>query len=339
MILVTGGTGLLGSHLLYQLATEHEKVRAIFRSEEKKSSVIELFRMYDPVSADDLFRKIEWIKADVLDVPSLKIAFEGVDIVYHLAAIVSFRRKDFDRMMKVNREGTANMVNFALNYKINKFAYISSTAAVSINYENRKAPLIEANKWVQTSTTSGYAISKYSAEKEVWRGIEEGLNAVIINPSVIMGAGNWNESSLRIVRLVAKQFPFYSPGVNAIVDVRDVVYCLTQSVAQNLPSDRYLCAGNSITFRELMNQTADEMQVRRPRWKAGKILSYMALIFDFFKGLFTDKRTLTIDSVKTAFSETYYDSSKIKSVLKFDFRPIEDTIRFTVKNRIGNESK
>src|SRR5690606_37061861 len=195
-------------------------------------------------------------------------------------------------------------------------------------------PLIEANKWVQTTTTSGYAISKYSAEKEVWRGIEEGLDAVIINPSVIMGAGSWDESSLKIAKLVDKGFPFYSGGSNAVVDVRDVVECMIQSVEKNLPSDRYLCTGNAVSFRELMNLLADEMGKKRPRWKAGAFLSNLALFFDFIKGIFTGKRTLTSESVRTASSVTTYDSSKIQKALNFEFRPVQDTIYFTVKGRI-----
>jgi nucleoside-diphosphate-sugar epimerase len=248
--------------------------------------------------------------------------------------MVSYEKKDFQSMMKINREGTANMVNFALDFNVEKFCHISSTAAVSINYEDRKAPLIEANKWVQSTNTSGYAISKYSAEKEVWRGIEEGLNAVIINPSVILGAGDWSESSLKIVNLAAKEFPFYSTGANAFVDVRDVTFCMIQAVDKNLPSDRYLCTGNAISFRELMNSLADAMHKKRPRWKASYFLSSIALFFDFVKGLFSGKRTLTRESIQTAFSNTTYDSSKIKKALQFEFRNLNDTIEFTVKGKI-----
>lgn len=334
MILVTGSTGLLGSHLLYELSRQGKQIRAIFRNSKKKETVFKVFQYYSKDEADKLFSKIEWFEADVLDIPKLEEAFIGITEVYHLAAIVSYEKRDFEKMMKINREGTANMVNLALDFNIDKFCHVSSTSTVSINYENRKAPLIEANKWVQSTETSGYAISKYSAEKEVWRAIEEGLNAVIINPSVIFGAGNWNESSLKIVGLVAKKFPFYSTGKNAIVDVRDVVYCLIQSVEKNLPSDRYLCTGHEIYFRELMNLLADEMKFPRPTIKAGKLLSSIALFFDFIKGVFTGKRTLTKESVNTASSETKYDSSKIKEALDFEFRPISDTIKNTIQGRI-----
>lgn len=335
MILVTGGTGLLGSHLLYQLVKDGEQVRAIFRNENRKEKVRKIFAFYDAQNANLLFEKIEWVKADVIDIPSLENIFEDITEVYHLAAIISYARKDFNRMMKVNREGTANMVNFSLKHGIQKFCFVSSTAAVSINPEDRKAPLIEANKWIQTSSTSGYAISKYSAEKEVWRGIEEGLNAFIINPSVIMGAGIWGESSLQIPQLVAKGFPFYSRGINAIVDVRDVVYCMVRGMKEDFPSDRYLCAGHSVSFHELMNQIADRLNVKRPKWKAHQSIAQIALFLDFIKGTFTGKRILTKESIETAYSKTYYDSSKIKKTFQFEFRPIKETIDFLVKGRMN----
>ncbi len=334
MILVTGGTGLLGSHLLFALTSRGNQVRATYRNPSKIEFVKKVFAIYTKERAEEYFSKIEWVIADVLDISSLEIAFQDVDIVYHLAGVVSYEKKDFAKMMKVNREGTANMVNFALDFGVKKFCHISSTAAVSINYEDRKAPLIEANKWVQSTKTTGYVISKYSAEKEVWRGIEEGLNAVIINPSIIFGAGDWTESSLKIVGLAAKEFPFYSTGANAIVDVRDVTECMIQSVEKDIPSDRYLCTGNMISFRALMNLLADEMNLKRPKWKTTSFLSSIALFFDYLKGLFTGKRTLTRESIDTAISTTTYDSSKIKNTLDFTFRSIKETIEFTIKGRV-----
>lgn len=334
MILVSGSTGLLGSHLLYALTSSGKNVRAMYRSEAKKDLVKKVFAVYNTATATDNFNRIEWVKADVLNISSLEEVFQNVEIVYHLAGKVSYEQKDFQKMMKINREGTANMVNFSIAFGVKQFCHISSTSAVSINYENRKAPLIEANKWVQTTKTSGYAISKYSAEKEVWRGIEEGLNAIIINPSIILGAGDWKESSLKIVGLADKEFPFYSTGANAIVDVRDVVFCMINAIDKNIPSDRYLCTGHPTSFHNLMNLLADEMGKKRPKWKTNALLSTSALFLDFLQGIFTNKRTLTKESIRTASSVTTYDSSKIKNQLQFEFRPIEETITFTVQGKI-----
>lgn len=334
MILVTGGTGFLGSHLLYRLAKTGSPIKAIYRKKEKLQYVRKIFDIYDSDNAFALFEKINWVHADVLDLPSLEPHFNNVTQIYHLAGMVSYDKKDFPRMMKVNREGTANMVNFALKYKVAKFCFVSSTAAVSFNSEDRKAPLIEANRWSQSSTTSGYAISKYSAEKEVWRGIEEGLSAFIINPCIILGAGNWNDSSLTILKLADRGFPFYAMGINAIVDVRDVVECMYRGMNENLPSDRYLCTGESISFRTLMNLLADKLYRPRPRWKAGWLITKVALILDASKGILGYKRTLTQESIKTSQSVTYYDSSKLKNILDIQFHSVEETIDFAVKNRI-----
>ena len=219
MIFVTGGTGLLGSHLLISLTRRTNSIRAIYRSEKKIEQLKCVFKFYYPENWQSYFKKIEWLKGDILDVPFLQESMKNFSQVYHCAALVSFHKRDFNLCMKINREGTANVVNVCLENRIDKLCYVSSTAAIGgddfiENNENRK--------WKTTPSTSGYSISKYSAEKEVWRGIEEGLDAVIVNPCVILGAGNWNDSSLTIFRTMRKGVKFYPPGSNAQVDARDV---------------------------------------------------------------------------------------------------------------------
>ena len=187
MVLVTGGTGLLGSHLLVRLVQSHDIVRVLYRSTAKKESVQKVFTYYFKTEAAQFLEKLEWVEGDILDLYTLGQAFEGVTHVYHCAGFVSFAQRDFTKLMKINREGTANVVNFCLKYNIQKLVHVSSTAAIGGDDEQ---VISEQTKWIQSPETSGYSISKYSAEKEVWRGIEEGLKAVIVNPSVIFGAGN-----------------------------------------------------------------------------------------------------------------------------------------------------
>ncbi len=334
MIFVTGGTGLLGSHLLYRLAVEGKQIRAIYRDFSKTERVEKLFRFYDPVNAEKLISKIEWVACDVLDVVTLEEVMSGCDIVYHCAAVVSFNKKDFFRMMKINRQGTANIVNIALDLHYKKLCFVSSTSAVATNEEWPEAALIETNKWTQSPETSGYAISKYSSEKEVWRGVEEGLDAIIINPSMIIGPGNWDESSLTIFRTAANGFKFYTSGANAFVDVRDVTRAMTTLMDSEIRNERFLCTGTNIPFRKLFEMIAKAVGSNPPTIYAGPFLSNVARRLSWLKSIFTGKRTLTRETVRSAHTVTTYDSSKLMQVLDFEFTPLEETIENAVKGRI-----
>jgi len=333
MVFVTGGTGLLGSHLIYSLVTSGEKVRATFRDVSKIQRVSSLFDFY---SSSHLFDQIDWISCDVLDVVTLETAMIGCNEVYHCAAKVSFLSRDFQSMLKINREGTANVVNCALSLSVERFCYVSSTAAVGKTMDTSGTYfVVESNKWDPTEPHSGYAISKYVSENEVWRGIEEGLNAVIINPSVIIGPGNWNESSLTIFRTLSKGLKFYTSGSNAFVDVRDVVKAMRSLI--NTPSSfhqRYLCTGNNTSFLNLFQLIAKEMKIKPPSLFAGKFLSGLAWILSSFIGWFTGKVTITKDSAKSAQSKVIYDSNKLISTLNFQFKSLEETIQHAVSGRL-----
>ncbi len=335
MIFVTGGTGLLGSHLLYNLSKQDVAIRAIYRDQSKIDQTFKIFQFYAPESAELLFSKIEWLQCDVLDVITLEECMQGCDLVYHCAAIVSFDRRDFFKMMKINRQGTANIVNVALDLKIKKLCFVSSTSAVSSDIDHPNSPLVEKNKWVQTPETSGYAISKYSSEKEVWRGIEEGLEAVIVNPSMIIGPGNWDESSLKILRTISKGFKFYTAGANAFVDVRDVAEVMIQLMHSEIKNQRFLVAGTNISFKSFFDKVAIHLGIKSPSILAGPFLSAIACNLSWFLGLFTGKRTLTKDSVRSAQSTTIYSSEKLLLALNdFQFRSIDETIENAVKGKI-----
>lgn len=336
MVFVTGGTGLLGSHLIFSLITSGEKVRAIYRDESKIQQVSRLFAFY---SSSHLFHEIEWIACDVLDVVTLETAMKGCTEVYHCAAKVSFLSRDFQKMLKINREGTANVVNCALALSVERFCYVSSTAAVGKTSDSSGSYFVfETNKWIATDPHSGYAISKYVAENEVWRGIEEGLNAVIINPSVIIGPGSWNESSLTLFRTLSKGLKFYTAGSNAFVDVRDVVKAMrTLMNTPNSFRQRYLCTGTNTSFLNLFLLISKEMKIKPPYIFAGKLLSGLAWRVSSVVGLFTGKVTITKDSAKSAQSNVVYDSSKLISTLNFQFNSLEDTIQHAVEGRLDSK--
>jgi nucleoside-diphosphate-sugar epimerase len=332
MILVTGGTGLLGSHLLFQLSHDNEPIRSIYRDQERIGQVESLFKFYSPENYSFLFKKIEWIQADILDSVSLNNAFKEIDIVYHCAGLVSFSKRHFNQLIKINREGTANIVNTCLEFKVKKLCYVSSTA--SIGGQSGEITT-EATKWKQSPETNGYSISKYSGEKEVWRGVEEGLDCIIVNPSVIFGAGNWDESSLTIFRTVQNGLRFYTSGQNGFVDARDVAHIMVQLTNSKIKNERYLCVGNNIPFKVLMEKIALKLEKKPPTINTPKWLTGLVWRLTWFFSLFSRKDAmLTKASSRSAFNFMTYDSSKVIEQLSFKFRTIDETIENTIKGKI-----
>jgi nucleoside-diphosphate-sugar epimerase len=334
MILVTGATGLLGSHLIFRLTQEQDGIRALYRDESRIELVKEVFRYYSPTEYQSLFDKIQWVKGDILDVVSLEDAIEGIKIVYHCAGMVSFEKKHFHQMIKINREGTANVVNTSLAFGVEKLCFVSSTAAIG---GEPGTVTTEDSKWKQTPTTSGYSISKYSAEKEVWRGVEEGLDCIIVNPSVFFGAGNWDDSSLTIFRTVASGLRFFTKGQNGFVDARDVADIMIKLTNNSsIKNKRFLCVGHNIRFDELLSMIALKLgkkppTINPPKWLMGLTWRF-SWMFSKFKG---KSAAITRASARTAFNVMEYDNSKIKGTLSFEFRSVEEMIENTVKGRIS----
>ncbi len=332
MIFVTGGTGLLGSHLLIELTQSNDTIKASYRSQKKIDQLKKLFQYYLKKDWEVQFNKIEWHQGDILDIPFLQEVMTGCTHVYHCAALVSFYRKDFNNCMKINREGTGNIVNVCLEKDIDKLCYVSSTAA--IGGENHKI-ISEQYKWKNTPTTSGYSISKYSAEKEVWRGIEEGLNAVMVNPCVILGAGNWNDSSLTIFRTMKKGVKFYPPGSNAQVDARDVSEIMIRLMNSDISAQRYLCIGSNQSFKELMTAIAQENKVKSPTIAVKKWMVEPVRVLAGIASFFTRKKpSITRETINSLFGNLSYDNSKICNELDFEFRTLEDTVKNGIEGRI-----
>lgn len=332
MILVTGGTGLLGSHLLCELCLDNEPIRAIYRDPKKIELVKSLFKYYSPEKWLENFSKIQWVHSDILDIKNLEENFEGIKKVYHCAGLVNFTKKQFYNLIKTNREGTANIVNLCLHFNIEKLCYVSSTAAIGGQPNER---INEDSKWKQSPETNGYSISKYSAEKEVWRGVEEGLNCVIVNPSVIFGAGSWDESSLTIFRTVSNGLKFYTSGQNGFVDARDVAKIMVLLTKSEIKNERFLCVGHNVPFRRIISEIAIKMEkdqptINTPKWLAGLMWRLTWLLSKFTR----NEPTITRATAKSAFSIMEYDNSKIKNALSYSFVDLNDTIENAIKGRI-----
>jgi len=330
MIFITGGTGLLGSHVLVELLKRGKSVRAMYRKKERIHQVENVFKHFFGTEATAYFSKIEWIEGDLLDVSTLDKGIKGCDTIYHCAALVSFKKRDFKRLMKINKEGTANVVNCSLSHNVERICYVSSTAAIGLS--ETKAVNDENNKWVKSSDNSNYAISKYSAENEIWRAKEEGLETVIINPSVILGVGDWNESSLTLFKAIKKGLKFFTPGANAFVDARDVAHILCELDERDIINDRFLVIGENLAFKELFELIADEFNVKRP---SIKVKSWMAAIAWRIEGIlhffFGKTQTITRETSKSAMRVTKFSNEKIKKALNYEFVSIEMSVKHTVK--------
>lgn len=326
MILVTGGTGLVGSHLLYQLVLNKKKVRATYRREKTLQRVKHVFSYFEK-NSEELFNQIDWVEADINDIPALKQAFKGITHVYHCAAFVSFEPDKYRLLRKINIEGTANIVNLCLSNSIEKLCYVSSIAAIG-HKENPEALIDEQTPWNPEEDNSVYAITKYGAELEVWRGTQEGLNAVIVNPGVILGAGYWNGgSSGSLFKQVYKGMTYYVKGIVGYVDVFDVVDAMIKLMNNNINNEGFILISENITFQEFQNKVAKGLNVKPPYKEAKSWLLGLAWRLDWVgHKLFGKRRNLSKQTAKSALSITIYDNSKIKEALDFKFKTIDQSI-------------
>ena len=321
MILVTGGTGLVGSHLLYQLIENGESVRAICRAESNLDSVRDIFAFYQ----SDLFDQIEWVEADLLDYFSLVDAMKGISVVYHCGAMVSFKPSDRDAMFAVNVEGTANLVNAAIESKVKRFCYVSSIATLgkSLNGE----PIDETRFWQNDDNHSVYSQSKFQAEMEVWRGTKEGLNAVLVNPSVIIGPCVADRSTGQLISTLSKDMRFYTGGGTGFVDVRDVVKAMIAVCDSELFNERYIVNGENLSYRELMTLASKVFKVKAPTIRAGRILTGIAWRMERLKYMLWGRAPrMTKETARSSQNKSNYTSKKLTHEFGITFYSIEDAL-------------
>jgi dihydroflavonol-4-reductase len=324
MILVTGGTGLLGSHLLTELIHSGKAVRALKRDRSDTSMVRKIFSYYLP-DPDESFHKIEWIDADLLDFSAMDDALDGVSEIYHCGAMVSFYPKDHPLMLKVNINGTANLVNLAIEKNIRKFLYVSSVSTLGRN--SGTGITDEETFWKTSAKNTPYSISKYGGEREVWRGIEEGLNAVIVNPSVILGPGFWNGTS-GLFTLMDKGLKFYPKGMNGYVDVKDVVKSMIHLMDSTVNNERFIINSENVTYRQLFNWIAEYLRKPPPSIYVSPGLSQLAWRVEAIRSFITrSKPELTRDMALTTSQRYTYNNDKFKKIAGFTFIPVEDSIR------------
>ncbi|MFK5983139.1 MAG: NAD-dependent epimerase/dehydratase family protein [Flavobacteriaceae bacterium] len=332
MILVTGGTGLVGAHLLYALVNGGDQVRAIHRKSSDLEAVKNVFSYYTN-EPDLLFDKIEWMLADITDVPSLTNAFKGIDYVYHCAAYISFNPRHLPVLKKVNVEGTANIVNFSLAESVKKLCYISSIA--TLGKSNNGSLITEETEFNPEDKNSVYSITKHDAEMEVWRGTQEGLDAVIVHPGVILGEGIWSSASGGILRTVNKGVKYYTTGGVGMVDVQDVAKAMISLLKSDLKNDHFILVGKNISYREFLSKIAENLHKKTPQKSISKGMMMAFASVDWFSSkLFRTKRKLLKATVRSLYNESFYDASKIEKEINFNYTPYEKTIERVSRNYI-----
>ena len=327
MILVTGGTGLVGCHLLYSLVNENKKVRALHRKNSKTDSVRKVFSYYSK-DYKKLFDKIEWIEGDINDITSLDVAFQNISEIYHCAAFISFSNQDFNAMKKINVEGTANMINTAIVKKVDKFCYVSTIAAIG---ERKNMLIDEECEWKENNNP--YSKTKHDAELEVWRGISEGLNAVIVNPGVIIGSGYWRRGSGAFITQISRGMNYFPPGKTGFICVKDVVKIMRELMDKNIFSERFLLVAENWTQKDFIYSVCNYLNLKSPSKKASKSIMILGLILDTARSFFLNKRRrLSSAIIKSSHSKNEYSNKKISSVLNYKFKMVEKSIKVTCEN-------
>lgn len=332
MNLVSGATGLVGCHLLAKLIVEKSYSRAMYRSEEKKNQTIDVIKKYG-ISESEISNYVEWQKADILKIPDLEHIFETINRVYHCAGFISNSPADYKKMRKVNIEGTANMVNVALAFGIEKFCHVSSIATLG-------HPLVGKTITEETPINlehkkSAYSISKYGAETEVWRASQEGLDVVIVNPGVILGDGFLSSGSGRIIEKAKTEIKFYpqkTTGFVSVYDVADAMFALMDSEIKN---ERFILVSENLSFKKLLTDFANAFDAKPPNIVLKPWMLYIAWFVEYVRATFSaHKRQLTWRSIPDLFKHSYYDATKIENAIDFKFQPISQSIqKITEKER------
>lgn len=314
MVLVTGGSGLLGGYLLRELLRRGEQVKVLHRS-----------RLPSLLTAEEI-AAVEWVKGDIFDVVLLEELCGQCDEVYHCAGMVSFNPSRKNDMMKTNVQGTANVVNASVAGKVRKLVHVSSVSALGRKRDGMT--VTEQSSWSEENNLSNYGKSKYLAEVEVWRGISEGLNAVMVNPSIILGVGDWNDSSAATFKNAYHEFPWYTPGISGFVYAGDVVKAMVELMRSDITEQRFIISAENLPYREVFNTMAKYFSKKPPHRPASKFLAGIVWRIERLKSLFSGvDPLLTKETAETARMKVYFDGTKLKTALPgFVYTAIDEAI-------------
>lgn len=319
---------MVGSHLLLDLVKTEDKVRAIHRKDSDLELVKKVFSYYCPKGeVPFLFGKIEWVEAALENIPALTLAFKGITKVYHCAALVSFRSSDAAKLRKVNIEGTANIVNLCISFKVEKICYISSIATMDLSPGDKYVS--ENFTWYPEKDHSEYAISKHGAEIEVWRASQEGVPVIILNPGIILGPGFWDKGTGQIFSKVAKGLNYHFPKTSGFVGVQDVAKLAVIAMESPIENEQYIVVAENLSFKSVLEKVAKAFGKMPPGKELKPWMVYAGYIFQSVAYLFGGKKEISRNDYKSLFEHTLYSGNKIKKEFSFEFTPMEDVISQT----------
>ncbi|SCY39897.1 Nucleoside-diphosphate-sugar epimerase [Nonlabens sp. Hel1_33_55] len=321
MILVTGGTGLVGGHLLYRFRESEQIINAIYRTTESIDITRRIFDTYNTGDAA-LVDNINWIHADILDLPSLEQAMEGITQVYHCAA--ALEADSFEEMKKVNVTGTQHLVDLSIALNIKKFCYVSSIS--TLGNPIAKKPINEEDFFNPDAKNTDYAISKYGGEMEVWRASQEGLPVIIVNPGVILGEGAYDKGSGKLFQKTNEKQPFYTSGSSGFVDVRDVVAIMQQLMESDIKGERYILIAENVKFKKLLDLIAEKLEVKKPSIKLRKWMLYSAYLILKIPSWLGITKGLSRAQIHSLTSKTTYSNDKINTTLGYEFINLKESI-------------
>lgn len=323
MNLVTGATGIIGSHVVLKLLQDKKPVIACKQKNSDLRKVEKLFSFYDQKS---LFEKITWKDVDVCDIFSIEEALENVDHVYHCAGFVSFNKKDRKKLFQINETGTSNVIAASLYKNVKALCHVSSIA--TLNNLDHKEALHENVFWKTNGKESDYALSKYNAEREVWRAMEEGLNAVIVNPGVVLSPGFWDQSSSRLFETCYKGNMFYTLGSAGYISAKDTAALMIELIEKKHYGNRYILVENNYTFKTILDMVSVGLGKSKTSVNAGKILLQTGRFFNYFSSKITGKeQVLTKAIINSALNKQTYLNTKIRAAINYNFVPIEAEIK------------
>jgi nucleoside-diphosphate-sugar epimerase len=313
-ILVTGAAGLLGKELVLQLLSAGNHVRAVY---------------HQTLLNDIEHPQLEKVKGDLLDVMNVEEMMQDITQVYHCAGMVNFSSKHKTRLYKINVEATVNVVNTALNAGVKKLLFVSSVAA--LDRMKTTESINEGMQWNKDTGGSMYGHSKYLGELEVWRGIAEGLNAVIVNPTIILGAGNWNTGSTAIFKKVYQGLKWFTEGSTGFVDVKDVCKAMILLMESDIQAKRFIISAENKSFKDVLYLIADGFKKERPSKKVNSFISTLAWRMEVIRSFFTGSEPLiTKDTAKASLAKVSFDNTKfLKQFPNFRYNRLEETIKKT----------
>ncbi len=318
--LITGISGLVGSAIARNFLQKGLIVKALVRENSDLSLI------------QDIVSRITLFEGDILDILSLENAMEDVDYVVHSAAIVSFSPNDRTKMEKVNIEGTANVVNVCLSRKVKKLCFISSISALGRPSKmddifNLEVKIDEMQKWTESDSNSHYAKTKYLAEAEVWRGEAEGLKIIVVNPTIVLGEGDWLKSSTKLFKYVFDEKPFYTAGYLNYVDVLDLAEIVEKLTVSEISGERFAVTAGLVSYKEFFERIAIKINKKPPYFLVKPWLMAIVWRFESLKSwLFGSIPLITKETAKTSSLKILYSNNKISNTLNYRFKDLDQTL-------------